>query len=317
MDRKSPYLLLVIATCLWGGNFVMGKVLVTEIPPIVLALLRWTVALMITLPLFGKQIWQQRKLFLKHWKTVVFLALTGVTGFNTFTYVAVQYTGSINAALMNSAAPIIIVVLSMIFLGEKFSVRRGIGILISMAGVLWIITRGSWAALTQLDFNRGDLWMILAVALWAAYSIGVKKIAGQLPPNALLALTVIITVIVLFPIAMFELTIQKPLPPHSWTATIVGILYIGIFASIVAFLSWNKAVAIIGPSRSANFLNLIPLFSAIFAILFTGEHLAFFHFAGAFLILLGVYVTTRTDRRAHSQPLKSEFPEKKTTPLDI
>lgn len=317
MDRKSPYLLLVIATCLWGGNFVMGKVLVAEIPPIVLALFRWTVALAITLPLFGKQILQHRNAFLKRWKTVIFLALTGVAGFNTITYVAVQYTGSINAALMNSAAPIMIVVLSMIFLGEKFSVQRGIGILISMTGVLWIITHGSWSALTGLNFNRGDLWMLLAVALWAAYSIGVKKIAGQLPANALLALTIIITVIVLLPIALFELTFQKPLPPHSWTGTIGGILYIGIFASIVAFLSWNKAVTIIGPSRSANFLNLIPLFSAIFAILFTGEHLALFHFAGASLILLGVYVTTRKDRRTGSLPLKSELSGNKTTPADI
>lgn len=317
MDRKSPYLLLVIATCLWGGNFVMGKVLVAEIPPIILALLRWTVALTITLPLFGKQILQHRNVFLKRWKTVVFLALTGVAGFNTVTYVAVQYTGSINAALMNSAAPIMIVILSMIFLGEKFSVQRGIGILISMAGVLWIITHGSWSALARLNFNRGDLWMLLAVALWAAYSIGVKKIAGQLPANALLALTIVITVIVLIPIAMFELTFQKPLPPHSWTGTIGGILYIGIFASIIAFLSWNKAVTIIGPSRSANFLNLIPLFSAIFAILFTGEHLAFFHLAGASLILLGVFVTTRKDRHAGSLPLKSEIARKKTTPADI
>src|SRR4051794_1908928 len=118
MKWNSPYLLLLVATCLWGGNFVVGKALVTEIPPLTLALIRWGIALLCIAPFWGRTLWQHRVLYLDNWKTVLFLSLTGVAGFNTFVYIAVQYTDSINASLMNAATPIIIVLLSMFFLGE-------------------------------------------------------------------------------------------------------------------------------------------------------------------------------------------------------
>jgi drug/metabolite transporter (DMT)-like permease len=186
-----------------------------------------------------------------------------------------------------------IVVLSIIFLREMFSWLRGAGILISLTGVIWIISHGSWQAFIALTFNRGDLWMLLAVLCWAIYSIGVRKTAGKFPANEMLLITVIVSVIVLLPFTIFELTLTHR-PIHVTWATISGVFYIGLFASLVAFSFWNKAVALIGPSRCANFLNLIPLFSAIFATIFTGEHIRLFHGVGGCLILGGVYLTTRS-----------------------
>jgi drug/metabolite transporter (DMT)-like permease len=292
MKWNSPYVLLLVATCLWGGNFVVGKALVTEIPPLTLALIRWGIALLCITPFWGRTVWRQRKIYLDNWKTVLFLSLTGVAGFNTFVYIAVQYTDSINASLMNAATPIIIVLLSRFFLGESFSALRGIGIVISLVGVLWIIGHGSWKSIVSLSFNRGDLWMLLAVFLWAMYSIGVRKTTGKFKANEMLLITVLLSVIVLIPFSIVELGLSQRTLNGSWH-TLVGVFYIGIFASLVAFSCWNKAVALIGPSRCASFLNFIPLFSAIFATLFTGERIQLYHVAGALLILSGVYVTTR------------------------
>ena len=299
MKWNSPYILLLVATCLWGGNFVVGKVLVTEIPPITLALFRWSIALLCLIPFLGRTLWQRKDIYLQNWKTVLFLSLTGVAGFNTFVYIAVQYTDAINASLMNAATPIIIVLLSMLFLREKFSGFRGIGIIISLVGVLWIIGHGSMAAILSLSFNQGDLWMLLAVFLWALYSIGVRKSVGKFKANEMLLITVFVSVMVLIPCSIIELAVTKRIVSGSWD-TIVGVFYIGIFASLIAFSCWNKAVAAIGPSRCASFLNFIPMFSAIFATLFTGEHIRLYHGVGTILILSGVYVTTRTAAGRHA-----------------
>lgn len=295
MIWKSPYFLLVIATALWGGNFVVGRIMVSETPPFTLALLRWSMALALLAVLFGRNVWRCRSLFLSRWKTVLFLAFTGVAGFNTLAYIAVQYTDSINAALMNSATPILIVAISYFSLRERLSLISAIGIIISMVGVFWIISRGSWNALISFSFNKGDLWMLLAIFSWALYSVGMKKFAGVIPPNELFTVKAALAVIMLLPCSVIELIIRNKSVDLT-LGTVTGVFYLGIFASIIAFSSWNKAVSLIGPSRSASFLNLIPLFSAIFATLFAGEQVRLYHFIGSILILIGVYATMKAEK---------------------
>ncbi|MBD0380870.1 DMT family transporter [Paenibacillus sedimenti] len=296
MIRRSPYLLLILATCIWGGNFVAGKVLVTHIPPLTLAAIRWAIAFVCLLPFYGKEAWQLRGSFLRSWKTVVFLSVTGVAGFNTLTYAAVQFTGSINASLMNSATPIMVVLLAWLVMNERFAWSALPGILISMAGVFWIIGRGSLQALLTLSFNKGDLLMLLAILCWALYSVGMKKVAGQFPSSAFLLAQVAIALILLVPLSAAEIIAVAPVVTWS-PAVLAGVAYIGLFASIIAFLSWNRAIELAGPQRCAGFLNLIPLFSAIFATGFTGESLRMYHLLGAVLIVAGVYVTNTAIKR--------------------
>lgn len=290
MLQRSPYLLLMLATCIWGGNFVAGKALVEHIPPITLAALRWGIAFLLLLPFFGKQTWRLRAEFLRNWKMLLFLSATGVAGFNTLTYVAVQYTGSINASLMNSATPIIVVILTWLVMREKLAWTAMPGILISMAGVSWIISRGSLSALLHLSFNKGDLLMLTAVLCWALYSVGMKKVAGRFPSSPLLLAQVVVALLMLIPLSLTEVAVKSP---HiAWNSALIsGLIYIGLFASIIAFLSWNRAIEIVGPQRCAGFLNFIPMFSAIFATAFTGESLRMYHLLGAILIVAGVYIT--------------------------
>lgn len=296
MNFRSPYLLLVLAACIWGGNFVAGKALVQDIPPVLLALLRWGIAFMGLLPFFGREVWSNRSDYVREWKKTAFLSLTGVAGFNTLTYIAVQYTGSINASLMNSATPMLVVLLGWLVYKERIVWRAVPGIFVSMAGVFWIIGRGSWVALAGLSFNRGDLIMLAAILCWSVYSIGTKRMAGRLPASPFLLAQVAFALPVLAVLAGVEWLATEASPRWS-AANLTGLLYVGIFASIVAFLSWNLAIGRIGPQRCAGFLNLIPLFSALFATLFTGESIRMYHLVGAVLIVGGVYATNRAASR--------------------
>lgn len=306
MIKHSPYILLVLATCIWGGNFVAGKALVLHIPPITLAALRWSIAFLCLLPLFGKQAWQLRAEFLRRWKMILFLSATGVAGFNTLTYVAVQYTGSINASLMNSATPIIVVLLTWLVMRERFAWSALPGILVSMAGVSWIISRGSVSALLSLSFNKGDLFMLVAVLCWALYSVGMKKMSGRFPSSPFLLIQMTVALVLLLPLSAVEWALKSP---HvDWTPPLVtGLIYIGLFASIVAFLSWNRAIELAGPQRCAGFLNLIPMFSAIFATAFTGEALRMYHLLGAIWIVVGVYITNYAIKKQQTKSARIEI----------
>jgi len=303
MIRNSPYVLLILATCIWGGNFVAGKVLVTHMPPITLAALRWCIAFAVLAPIYGKEAWKLRSDVRRHWKTVAFLAVTGVAGFNTLTYVAVQYTSSINASLMNSATPILVVLLSWLMLGERIAWRAIPGIIVSMAGVAWIIAHGQPETLLSLSFNPGDLWMLLAVLCWALYSVGMKRAAGKFPASPLLLVQVAAALLLMLPLSAIELaSVSRPI---EWSLPFTaGLLYIALFASIVAFLSWNRAIELAGPQRCAGFLNLIPMFSTVFAMGFTGESFHGFHLLGVIFILSGIYMTQQAMKK--NRPPRTE-----------
>ena len=290
MNYKSPYIFLIIATMFWGGNFVIGRGFNETLPPFTLAFVRWLIAFLCFLPFGWNELVKHIQLWKKDWKIIVFMSLTGIACFNTFVYIAVHYTTSINATIVNSTAPAFITLFSYWFLKDQLSVKHITGILLSIFGVLWIISDGSFSKLFSFEINKGELWMIAAVIVWSTYSIIVKKHAHKYPTNGLFLITMLIGVIFLVPFSIFEWVNQIPM---DWSLnTWFGLLYLGIGASIISFLSWNKAVAEIGPSKASPFLNLIPLFAAIFAITFLKEKLMWPQIIGGIIIITGVLMTT-------------------------
>jgi drug/metabolite transporter (DMT)-like permease len=284
---QSPYLLLIAATLFWGGNFVLGKAAIGEIPPFTLAFFRWITALVILLPFTWKGLKSDYPILLQHWKSVILMSITGVVGFNTITYMALQYTTSINASLVNAFSPIIIAIFSFMLIKEKLKSIQWLGVGFSFLGLLMIVSNGSWEVVKELEFNPGDLLMILAISSWGLYSVIVKKMAGTLPSLSTFTATVIIGLI---PMGFLFFLDQLAERTVAWSLPVIGILsYVALFASIASFLSWNKAVSIIGPSVASVFLNLIPIFAAILALLFLGESLSWYHLAGAALTGIGVY----------------------------
>lgn len=290
--KFPPYILLLLATLFWGGNFVIGRAVSGEIPPFTLAFLRWCVAFFIFLPIAYKPLKQNWRSLTKNWSIVLILSLTGVAGFNTLVYIGLHYTTSINASLMNSSTPIVIYILSFIFLRERLTKFQIVGTMISLTGVVFIISGGSLTSLQHFSFNKGDLIVLIAILCWGIYSLLIKQYANKLPSKPTFLLTITLGTLILLPLYLYE--ISQPTYHVEWHISTIGaILYVGIFASIVAFMSWNLGVIQLGANKASIYLNFIPFFATIFAVLFLGESLQIFQIIGGLAVILGVLVSSK------------------------
>jgi len=290
--KFPPQLLLILATLLWGGNFVIGRAVAGDIPPITLAFLRWCVAFIVFLPIAYSRVKREWHMIKANWPAVIVMAITGVACFNTLVYIGVYYTTSINASLMNSSTPIIIYILSFIFLKERLSKFQLIGTALSLAGVAFILSKGSLETLLSFSFNKGDLIVLIAVFCWGVYSLLVKQYAGRLPGYSTFLVTIALGVMMLLPFTIYELMTTSV--EIVWSPSTIGaILYVGIIASIVAFLSWNNGVVALGANKASIYLNFIPLFATIFAVLFLDEDLLLAQLIGGLAVICGVLLANK------------------------
>ena len=290
--KFPPQLLLILATVLWGGNFVIGRAVAGDIPPVTLSFLRWCVAFAVFLPFVYQRMRREWTMIRANWPAVILMALTGVVGFAALVYIGLHYTTSINASLMNSSTPIIIYILSFIFLKERLSRFQLLGTALSLVGVLFIISGGSLESLLAFSFNKGDLIVLVAVFCWGVYSLLVKQFAGHLPGHSTFLVTIALGIITLLPFTIHELATSST--AIDWSPGIFGaILYVGVAASIVAFLSWNSGVVAIGPNRASIYLNFIPLFAAVFAVLFLGEEVIIAQLIGGLAVVGGVMISNK------------------------
>lgn len=289
-----PYLLLILATLFWAGNFVLGRAVHELIPPLALVFWRWAGAFVILLPFALKHIRKDWHLLRKHWLQLSIYALLGVSCFNTFIYLAVHSTTATNALLLNSTIPVVIVLLSVIFGRTKIPARQWIGMAISLAGVITIICKGSAGLLSTLSFNHGDLWVMLAVVSWALYTWLLRKRPAGLHPLSFLSAIIFLGLIPLAPLYAIELA--RGLKMVAGTATAASLVYVALFPSILSFVFWNQAVHETSPSRAGLFLHLMPVFGTLLAITFLGETLHTFHLAGILLIFFGIWLTTVSPR---------------------
>lgn len=299
LSNQPPYILLILATMIWGGNFVIGRAIIDELPPYTLSFLRWLLATLIFIPFVWSEIVAKREQLLKHWRPLLLMGLTGVAGFNTLLYVGLNYTTSINASLVNTTAPVIFSALAYFILKEEINKNQVQGIILSLTGVLLIFSQGSLDILLTFSFNIGDLIVLTAVIIWALYSIIIKHNTHKLPQLSSLAVTMVIGVVALFPFFFWEFFIVEKAVVWS-LGSVATIGYVGVFASVVAFLSWNSAVSQIGPGKAGIFLLLIPVFTTIFAIIFIGESLKWYQFVGGILAITGIYLSTRIGAKKKS-----------------
>lgn len=291
-----PYLYLILATLFWSGNFVIGRGVHEIVPPIALSFWRWGVAFLILLPFAAQHLWQQRKLALRNWRFLVLQGVLGVTGFNTLVYLGLQSTGAINAVLVNSTIPVIIVFITFGLYRERITLRQGIGGLLSLFGVIWVVTRGAPSTLFSLEGNIGDLWVLAAALTWASYSVFLRHYPEGLHPLVFLLSIMITGLIALAPFYAWEhfggrvIKFDRP--------TLLSVLYVALFASVLAFIFWNRAVRWVGANRAGVFVHLMPVFSTLLAIAFLGERLEAYHLWGIAAVATGIALTTVRIRRA-------------------
>lgn len=262
----------------------------TEIPPISLAFWRWTLALLIIAPFGLRRLYEQRTLLKQHSRFMFFQGILGVTGFNTLIYLALQSTTAINAVLVNSCIPILIVIVSWLVYRERLSLKQSVGVLISLSGVLLIIAKGDITALQQLTFNRGDLLVLAAALVWAFYSANLRNYPKELHPIAYQTGIMIVGVFFLIPFWLYEIQSGKQMQITIATTLTIG--YVALFASVLAFICWTKAIRKVGANRAGPFIHLMPVFSTILAMIFLDEYLLSYHIQGMFLVFSGIFITT-------------------------
>ncbi len=291
---SHPYLLLTLTTLFWSGNMVLGRAIRGDIPPFTLAFWRWAIALLLIAPLALPHLRAQWPLLKRGWKPVLLLGVLGVGSYNTFAYVALQYTAATNAVLLNSFIPIATMALSWMFLGKHLKRIEGIGVIVSFVGVATIVLRGDPATLSTLSLNIGDLWMLGAVLVWAVYTIGLQwRPAGVHPMLMLFALTVV-GVIALVPFYAWEFADGRSINLH-W-GSVAGMLYVGIFPSFLGYIFYNRAVGEVGANKASLFIHLMPVFCTLLSAVFLGEIPLWYHYLGIALIFIGIWLTTATTR---------------------
>ena len=290
--NTKAYLMLVCATLFWAGNFNVGKIAFMEnIPPFSLAFFRWLLVWIILFPFTFKEILKIKREIFKNLPLLFLLGFTSVAVFSSFTYNALNYTQIINASLFNTAIPAMIILVCFLLKIEKTNIFQLSGLLISILGILVIITRLDINILLSLDFNRGDLFMLGGVIAWGIYSAFLKKRTFEVSLLALIQIFCSLGLLILFPTFLYELIQGKTLEVNEDFFYIL--LYVAIFPSIGSYYCWAGAVSIIGANRAGIFLSLIPLFSTIFAIMFFNEKFLFFHFIGSILIIIGLFLSNK------------------------
>ena len=288
----KAYFYLFFATLFWAGNFTIGKFAFTEnIPPYSLAFFRWILVWLILIPFTFREISKKRTEIKDNLSLFFILGLTSVGVFSSFTYNALNHTQVINASLFNTAIPVTIILVCFLLKIEKTNIFQISGLIVSVLGILAIITRLDLNILLTLNFNKGDIYMLVAIISWGIYSALLKRKKFSISLLSLIEVICTFGLIILFPAFLFELSQEKTTEINS--NLIYILLYIAIFPSIGSYYCWAGAVSIIGANRAGIFLSLIPLFSTIFAMIFFNEKFLFFHFIGSVLIILGLFLSNK------------------------
>ena len=300
MKEKSnflAYIFLLLTVTFWAGNFIVGKFAsLYEVPPFSLNFYRWFFAWLILAPFTLPEILKKKEYILQNYKLFIILGVTSITIFNSIVYYSLNFTQVISGVLMISTIPVMIMFFSSILKIEKTNVFQIIGVILSFLGVIIIITKANFEILKNLDFNKGDITMVVAMFSWALYSTLLKRQKYELSQISLLQVVISFGLIFLIPVYFieyqvgFRIDLNKPF--------ILILLYVVLLPGLASFILWIKGISMIGANRSGVFLHLMPIFSAIMAMIFFNEKFMFYHILGACFIVTGILLSNRKVQNA-------------------
>lgn len=280
----------LLATIIWSGNFVVARALATLIPPWQCNFWRWLVALAVLLPFAWRHLKRDWPGIRRHWLYLSLMAVLGVTLMNTLIYKAGQTTESLNMALLVPTAPIVILLFSRIIYGEPITPRRLAGMLVVLAGVIILVSRGDWQRLAGLRINSGDFWALGGALCFGLYSLFMRQRSSEVSPLGFNVATFGLGLLYSLPFTVAEACLL-PRPEIS-PALVTGILYAGVGCSFFSFWFWTLAVDRIGPVRAGIVYYSLPVFAAVASVLVLGESIAPAQVAGGVLVIGGILVAT-------------------------
>lgn len=291
-SNHKAYIFLIFATLFWSGNFIVGKAAsLFDIPPFTLNFYRWFCAWLILAPFTLKEIFEKRIYIFENKKLIIVLGITSITLFNSIVYYSLNFTQVITGVLMISTIPVMIIFFSSILKIEKTNFYQVLGVVFSMCGVVIIITKVDVETLLQLNFNKGDLWMTVAMFSWALYSTLLKSKKLALSQISLLQVIITAGLIFLLPIYLIEGSLGYR--PNLDMPFLFTLAFVVIFPGLSSFIFWIKGISIIGANRSGIFLHLMPIFSTLMAIVIFKEKFMFYHLIGAIFIIIGLLLSNK------------------------
>ena len=297
MPPRQPamvYFLLILPPLFWAGNSVLARGIAELVPPITLSFWRWLIALMILLPFSWRHLKRDWLQIRAHRQIIALLGLLGIASFNTLLYSAAHTTTVLNMTLMQAVMPAVILLISFFIFREKASLLQISAVALCVCGTGYVIIQGDFQRLVQLEFVSGDLLMLLAVILYAFYSVLLRK-APKMHPFSFLFSTFSVGALLLLPLYCWE---QHFSAPYEVTGPVIAsFLYLGIFPSILAYLYWNRGVRELGANRAGLYINLIPLFAALLAVAILDERFQSFHVFGGGMICGGLLLFNLPTRR--------------------
>lgn len=281
--------LALTAVIVWSGNYVVARGIAQIVPPVSVAFYRWFIASVCIIPIAWKSFKADKAAILENKRYLFFAAVTGVTLFNTFIYLAGHYTKAINLALIGTtAAPIFATILASVFLKEVISVFRVTGMVVCFAGILFLLSQGSFQKLANFHFEKGDVLMFISAISFASYTTLVRKKPTTISALSFLMVTFVAGTIVLFPFYIIEYAAMTAV--HLNMNLVYTFIYLAIGNSVIAFLCWNAAIKRLGAAVAALFTNLIPVFSTIEAVIFLNEQFTNIHIVSGALIVMGLII---------------------------
>ena len=288
---SSPVLLMIITLLCWSGNFVLGRAVHADVPPVGLSFWRWLLAFVLVLSLARPHLRHDARALWSHKGLIVALAFLGVASFNTLVYHALSTTTATNAVLMQSIMPMLILVASWLLFREPMGWRALVAFGLSLAGVAVIVSGGQWQRLVHLTLTPGDGWVLLAMTFYAFYS-ALLRLRPDVHPLSLLSATFMVGTMILLPLYLWEHLNVRAVQLNG--VTLATLAYTALFPSLLAYLCFNRAVALMGANKAGQFINLMPVFGTVLAVLFLGERLQTAHFVGAAFIATGLWLIYRS-----------------------
>jgi drug/metabolite transporter (DMT)-like permease len=287
---NQPYLLLCITALCWAGNAIVGRLAAGHIPPVTLSFLRWSIAFLIVLPFAWNHLVRDWPAIRARLGIMVLVSVVGIGAFNTLQYWALEHTTALNTLLLQSSGPLIVAVWSLILLGVRLTLAQAVGVLLSLTGVLVILLHGDLSALSNIEFNEGDLIFTAAMVVFGLYSVLTLK-RPAIHGLSFVAFTFGCGAACLIPLLIWELLTRPAMALDA--RNLASLFYVAVFPSTLAYLCFNRGVLLIGANRAAPFFHVVPVFGSLMAIAFLGERPQLFHVIGFALVLTGVFVASR------------------------
>jgi len=307
VSPRFAYLLLVLTMLLWSTNFVIARAIHGQIGPFGLAFGRWAIALVCLMPFGLPRLARTWPALRQQWRKLLLLGVFGIGLTNTLVYMALRSTTATNAVILNSATPMMVLVLGSLYFRQRLSHRQWAGMSMAMLGALLIVLKGNLTDMVHFQFNHGDVLVLAGGLCWAVYTLVLRSLLPGLDPLVMMMVLLLVGETLLLP-AFVQETWQRGGFHLLSVPTMAWLLYLGIFPSVLAFLMYNRAIAVVGAVKAAGFLYLMPAFGALLSIGLLGEDLHWFHVAGLAAIFSGIVASSLGVRAGDSSRGRQALP---------